>query len=55
MDAAEAALLLVLALGAIVESLRCLAEHLLASALIYALVAAAMAAVAGKVALDTLG
>lgn len=53
MNAAGAGLLLVLSLGAIVESLRCLAEHLLASALIYAVAAAGLAAVAGKVALDT--
>ncbi|MFL5895888.1 MAG: hypothetical protein ACJ76Z_12355 [Thermoleophilaceae bacterium] len=55
MDAALPALLTVIALASVVESLRCLAEHLLASALIYALVAAAFAAAAGKVALDTLG
>jgi hypothetical protein len=48
------AVLLALATGAVLEALRCLAEHLLASALIYAVGAAALAAVAGKLALDAI-
>jgi hypothetical protein len=48
------AVLLALALAGAVESLRCLAEHLLASALIYALIASALAGAAGKVALDAI-
>ena len=48
------ALLLALSLGGLVEGLHCLAEHLLASALIYAIGAAALAGVAGKVALDAI-
>src|SRR5437763_8167313 len=48
------AVLLAVALAAAVESLRCLSEHLLASAFVYALAAAALAAWAGKVALDAI-
>lgn len=48
------AVLLALATAGALESLRCLAEHLLASALIYAVGAAALAVVAGKVALDAI-
>ena len=48
------AVLLALATGAALEALRCLAEHLLASALIYAVGAAALAVWAGKVALDAI-
>jgi hypothetical protein len=48
------AVLLALSMGGIVEALHCLADHLLASALIYAVGAAALAVVAGKVALDAI-
>jgi hypothetical protein len=48
------AVLLAVSLAGALESLRCLADHLLASALIYALAAAALAAVAGKIALDAI-
>ena len=48
------AVLLAVATAGALEALRCLAEHLLASALIYALGAAALTVVAGKVALDAL-
>jgi len=48
------AVLLALSLGGIVESLHCLADHLLASALIYAIGAAGLAVVAAKVALDAI-
>jgi hypothetical protein len=44
--------LLAVALFSAIESLRCLAEHLLVSATIYALGAATLAVVAGKLALD---
>ena len=49
-----AGLLLALSLAGAIEALRCLAEHLLASALIYTVGAAALAVVAGKVALDAI-
>jgi hypothetical protein len=52
--AAAPAMLLVLALGAVLGALHCLAERLLVSAAIYSLLGAALAAVAGKVALDAL-
>lgn len=48
------AVLLAVALAAAVESLRCLSEQLLLSALVYAAAAAALAAWAGKVALDAI-
>jgi len=46
--------LLALSLAGVVESLKCLADHLLASALIYAIGSASLAIVAGKVALDAI-
>ena len=49
-----AGLLLALSLAGAVEALRCLAEHLLASAFVYSLAAAVLAVVAGKVALDAI-
>jgi hypothetical protein len=52
--AAAPAVLLVLALGSVVGALRCLAERLLVSAAIYSLLGAALAVVAGKIALDAL-
>jgi hypothetical protein len=45
---AFAAVLMVLALGAVVSALRCLADKLLVSAAIYSAVAAGLAVVAGK-------
>ena len=53
-DGVVVALLLALATAGAVEALRCLAEHLLASALIYAVAAGGLAAIAGKVALDAI-
>jgi hypothetical protein len=50
-----AAVLMVLALGAIVGALRCLADKLLASSAIYTTLAAGLAVAAGKAALDSLG
>jgi hypothetical protein len=44
--------LIALALGGVLWSLRCLADHLLASALIYAATGAGLAAVAAKLTLD---
>jgi hypothetical protein len=52
--AAVPALLLALSLAGAVGALRCLAEHLLGSALAYALAAAALAAVAAKVVADSI-
>jgi hypothetical protein len=46
--------LLALALGSSVGALRCLAEHLLISAAIYAVAAAGLAAAAAKVTLDAI-
>jgi hypothetical protein len=48
------AVLLALALGLIVGALRCLADRLLMSALLYAAAAATAAGIAGKIALDAL-
>jgi hypothetical protein len=48
------AVLLAVAFGLIVGALRCLADRLLMSALLYAVGAAAAAGVAGKIALDAL-
>jgi hypothetical protein len=52
--AAAPAVLLALALGSVLGALRCLSERLLVSAAIYSLLGAALAAVAGKVALDAI-
>jgi hypothetical protein len=46
--------LLLVALGMAIGALRCLADRLLFSALLYSLAAAVAAAVAGKLALDAL-
>jgi hypothetical protein len=51
---ALAAVLMVLALGAIAGALRCLADKLLASAAIYTTLAAGLAVAAGKAALDAI-
>jgi hypothetical protein len=51
---ALAAVLLALALAAALGALRCLADKLLASAAIYAVLGVALAAAAGKAALDAL-
>jgi len=48
------AVLLAMSLAGAVAALRCLAEHLLASALIYSIAAAALAVIAGKLALDAI-
>jgi hypothetical protein len=48
------AVLIALALAMTVGALRCLADHLLASALFYAIAAAALAGVAGKLALEAI-
>ncbi|MEA2424441.1 MAG: hypothetical protein QOH13_851 [Thermoleophilaceae bacterium] len=53
-DAALAGGLLVLALASALGALRCLADRLLASAAIYTVLGAALAAAAGKAALDAL-
>jgi hypothetical protein len=53
-DFAVAAALLVVSLVAVVTALSCLADHLLPSAAIYAISAAALAGVAGKLALDAI-
>ena len=52
--AALATVLLVLALASAIGALRCLADKLLASAAIYALIGVALAAAAGKAAFDAL-
>jgi hypothetical protein len=54
MTALEPALLVAIALASAFGSLRCLADHLLASAAIYALAAAGLAAGAAKILLDAL-
>ena len=51
---AVAAAVLVVALAAVIEALSCLADHLLPSATIYAVGAAALAGVAAKLALDAI-
>jgi hypothetical protein len=53
-DFAVAAALLGLSLAAVIQALSCLADHLLPSAAIYALGAATLAGVAGKLALDAI-
>jgi hypothetical protein len=53
-SAVLAAILVVLALAGVVEALRCLADHLLVSALIYAVIGAGLAALAGKAAIDAI-
>lgn len=53
-DAAIATGCIVLALGATVGALRCLADRLLTSAAIYALIAAALVGGAAKAAIDAL-
>lgn len=53
-EAALPAVLLLVAMGMAVGALRCLADQLLASALLYCLAAAASAGVAAKIALDAL-
>jgi hypothetical protein len=50
--AALAAVLMVLALGAVVGALRCLADKLLVSAVIYSTLAAGLAVAGGKAVLD---
>jgi hypothetical protein len=53
-DPAVPAVLLGVSLGTAIGALRCLADHLLVSALLYALASASAAVVAGKIALDAL-
>jgi hypothetical protein len=53
-DAALPSVLVLVALGTALGALRCLADHLLVSALFYCLAAAAAAGSAAKLALDRL-
>lgn len=54
MNPVAPAVLLTLSLAGIIGALHCLADHLLVSALIYAVAAAALAGVAAKVVVDSI-